>query len=418
VADTAIPESMLALRLKGVGMDSVELEEVPVPRPEADQVLCRVEAVAACSSDNKIIDQGAEHSLMYGWDTGKWPVILGHEGCVTAVEVGERWEDKIQVGARYAVQPAVPSGPKRHLDRYRGNAEGIEKIAIGYTLPGLYAEYVLIDPEVIETSCLVPVPWEGLAHFAAGLSEPISCVVAAQQHTTHVVKAAPDAPRRAQLGLLRGGTTLVIGAGPMGLLHVEIAMTHKPATIIVSEPSDARRQAAADFFTERAAQAGIRLVLTVPDELEGAIAEVTDGGGVDDCIVALGIRAVQQKSFDYLGKGGVTNLFGGLKAGDSIIEVDARRIHYDSISAIGSSGSDPSDIREALEMIAEGNIRPGRYVAAIGGLDAARDLIVAVREQRFEGKGVIYPSLRRPLEHVERWSADHERDLLGNEGAA
>jgi L-iditol 2-dehydrogenase len=404
---------MQALRLKGVGMENVVLEEVQVPRPEADQVLCRVECAAACASDNKIIDQGGEHSLMCGWDVAKWPITLGHESCVTAVEVGERWADTIQVGARYAIQPAVPSGPTRHQERYRDNARGVRKVAIGYTLPGVFAEYVIVDPEVVETACMVPVPYEGLAHFAAALSEPISCVVAAQQHTVHVVKEAPDAPRRAELGLLKGGTTLILGAGPMGLLHIEIAMTYEPATIIVSEPMEERRQPAKEFFAERAEQAGIELILTVPEQLDGVIAETTDGQGVDDCIVALGVRSVQQKSFDYLGRGGVTNLFGGLKAGDSVIELDARRIHYDSVSAVGSSGSDPSDMREALEMIAAGKIQPGNYAAAVGGLDAARDLIEAVRAQELDGKGIIYPSLRRPLAEVDGWSAEQERELLG-----
>ncbi len=412
MTEETIPDTMLALRLKGVGMENVVLEEVAVPRPEADQVLCRVECAAACASDNKIIDQGGKHSLMSGWDVAKWPATLGHEGCVTAVEVGEQWADRVQVGARYAVQPAIPSGPTRFKERYNDNARGVRKIAIGYTLPGLFAEYVLIDPEVISTGCLLPVPYEGLPRFTVALSEPISCVVAAQQHSVHVVKDTPSAPRRAELGLLKGGTTLILGAGPMGLLHIEIAMTHEPATIIVSEPSDERRATAEEFFAERAQQAGVELILTVPDELDGVIAEVTDGQGVDDCIVALGIRAVQQKSFDYLGHGGVTNLFGGLKAGDSVIELDARRIHYDSVSAVGSSGGDPSDIAEVLEMIAAGTIQPGKYVAAVGGLDAARDLIGAVRSQELEGKGIIYPSMRRALERVDGWSAEREGEFL------
>jgi len=409
----AIPDTMMALQLTGVGMDTVEFREVGVPRPEPDQVLCRVECAAACASDNKIIDQGPEHSLMHGWDPGKWPVTLGHEGCVTAVEVGRNWEDKIQVGHRYAVQPAVPSAPSRHRTRYAGEGRGIRKIAVGYTLPGLFAEYVIIDPEVIACSCLVPVPDGSLPHFACALSEPISCVVAAQQHTTHVVKESPDTPRRAHLGLLPGGTTLVLGAGPMGLWHIEIAMSYEPATIIVSEPNDARRETARRFFATRARQAGIELVLTTPDALEHVIADVTGGRGVDDCIVALGIKAVQEKSFDYLGVGGVTNFFGGVKADDRMISVDARRIHYESISVVGSSGSDPSDIAETLELLAARKIQPGNYVAAAGGLDAARDLIEAVRAQRMEGKGVIYPGARRPLAEVESWSAEQEQEILG-----
>jgi threonine dehydrogenase-like Zn-dependent dehydrogenase len=403
---------MQALQLTGVGMETVELREVDVPRPEADQVLCRVECAAACASDSKIIDQGPEHSLMHGWEPAKWPVTLGHEGCVTAVSVGRNWEDKIEVGQRYAVQPAVPSAPSRYRDRYDNDGRGIRKIALGYTLPGLFAEYVIIDPEVIGCACLIPLPEGDLAHYAAALSEPISCVVAAQQHSFHIIKESPDTPRQPHIGLLPGGTTLVLGAGPMGLWHVEIAMSYEPETIIISEPNTARRDTAHEFFAARARDAGIDLVLTTPDMVEETIEDVTGGRGVDDCIVALGIRAVQEKSFDYLGEGGVTNLFGGVKAGEEMIRVNARRIHYDSISAVGSSGSDPSDMTLAMEMIAADRIQPGKYVTAVGGLNAARDLLQAVREQRMEGKGVIYPSLHKPLEEIEGWSAEQERELL------
>ncbi|NLO05301.1 MAG: zinc-binding dehydrogenase [candidate division WS1 bacterium] len=409
----SIPETMMALQLTGVGMDTVELREVEVPRPEADQVLCRVECAAACASDSKIIDQGPEHSLMHGWDPAKWPVTLGHEGCVTPVEVGRNWQDVIEVGRRYAVQPAVPSAPSRYRERYANGGRGIRKIAVGYTLPGLFAEYVIIEPEVIGCSCLLPLPEGDIPHFAAALSEPISCVVAAQQHSFHIIKDSPETPRRAELGMLRGGTTLVLGAGPMGLWHVEIAMSYEPANLIVSEPNDARRETARRFFGERARAAGINLVLTTPDELESVIADLTGGRGVDDCIVALGIRPIQEKSFDYLGEGGVTNLFGGVKADDHMISVDARRIHYESISVVGSSGSDPSDIIETLDMVASGRIQPGNYVSAVGGLDAARDLLQAVREQRMEGKGIIYPSVRKPLEEIDGWSAEQEKKILG-----
>ncbi len=408
-----VPETMMALRLTGVGMDSVQLQEVEVPRPEADQVLCRIECVAACASDSKIIDQGPEHSLMHGWDPAKWPVTLGHEGCVTAIEVGKMWEDKIEVGRRYAVQPAVPSAPSRHRERYANGGRGIRKIAVGYTLPGLFAEYVIIEPEVIGCSCMVPVPDDTIPHFAAALSEPISCVVAAQQHNFHVIKESPDAPRQPHLGLLPGGTTLVLGAGPMGLWHIEIAMSYKPANLIVSEPNAARRETAQQFFAARARDAGISLILTTPDMLENAIEDATSGRGVDDCIVALGIRAIQEQSFSYLGEGGVTNLFGGVKAGEEMIQVNARRIHYESISVVGSSGSDPSDMAQAMGMVAAGEIEPGNYVAAVGGLDAARDLLLAVREQRMEGKGIIYPNVRRPLQEISGWSAAQEVAFRG-----
>ena len=83
--------------------------------------LPRGRCVAACSSDNKIIDQGAEHSLMHGWDTSRWPVILGHEGCVTAVEVGRNWVDSIRWGSAMPSSPRCPSAlaPPRALRQQR-----------------------------------------------------------------------------------------------------------------------------------------------------------------------------------------------------------------------------------------------------------------------------------------------------------
>ena len=105
-------------------------------------------------------------------------------------------------------------------------------------------------------------------------------------------------------------------------------MTWRPRAIIVSEPNEKRRQTAREFFSRRAAEAGIDLILSEPAGLDAVIADVTGGAGVDDCIVALGIQAIQQKSLDYLGPGGVANFFGGLRADDGFIRVDARRIHY------------------------------------------------------------------------------------------
>ena len=66
----------------------------------------------------------------------------------------------------------------------------------------------------------------------------------------------------------------------------------------------------------------------------------------------------------------------------------------------------------ALSLIQDGAIDAGNYIAAVGGLDAAEHLIRAVRAQELDGKGVIYPHVRSPLQSVDRWSAGRETEFI------
>ena len=407
-----VPDRMPALRLHGAGLERLRFDEVLTPRAEPGQLLGRVDAVIACASDNKIIDQGGEHTLMYGWDLAQHPVPIGHEGCITVVEVGEGLPEQYRVGRRFAVQPAIPSGPRSHRERYRDNAAGVSKIAIGYTLDGLFAEYVLITEEVIDTGCLLPLPDPDMPHFAAALAEPLSCVVSAQEHTVHILKDDPSARRRAHLGLKPGGVVAVLGAGPMGRMHAEVALSYRPRAIIVSDPIESRVRKLQGKVEDKARRNGTKLVLTDPDHLEQVLAAESGGRGADDIIVAVGVRQVQEQAMSLLAPGGVANLFGGLRKGEHVISVDSRRIHYDSVTAVGSSGGDPSDVAKALSLLADGAVEAGSYIGAVGGLDAAMALIEAVRAQRPDGKGVIYPQVRRGLQIVAGWDAAREMDFL------
>jgi threonine dehydrogenase-like Zn-dependent dehydrogenase len=352
---------------------------------------------------------------MYGWDLARYPMPIAHEGCITVAAVGEGVPAEYEIGRRFAIQPAVPSGPRHHRERYRDNAEGVDKVAIGYTLPGLFAEYVLVSEEVIETGCLLPLPSPDMPHFAAALAEPLSCVVSAQEHTVHLLKDSPTEARRAHLGLKPGGIAAVLGAGPMGRMHVEVALRYRPRAIIVSDPLEARLAKLRGPIEKKAKRQGVELLLTGPGEFEETLARVSDGRGADDIIVAVGIRSLQERALELLSPGGVANFFGGLKKGDHMVSLDARRIHYDSVMAVGSSGGDPSDVASALSLLADGSIDAGNYIAAVGGLEAAEPLIRAVRAQELDGKGVIYPHARSPLQLVDGWDASREAEFLARE---
>ena len=156
--DENVPLEMRALVLDGVGFNHLALRKVPVPSPGAHQLLARVEAAGICTSLIKLIEQGPDHKLMYGWDVCRFPVILGDEGVVKLVRVGKALRDQYQVGERYVIQPAVDHAPVNHRERYRDSGKGVNKVAVGYTLAGHLAEYILIPEEVLNSGCLLPVP--------------------------------------------------------------------------------------------------------------------------------------------------------------------------------------------------------------------------------------------------------------------
>ena len=191
---------MLAVRLHGRGFESIKVETVPVPQPGPGQLLARVEAAGVCSSILKLLAQGEAHTFINGWDLAKFPVTLGDEGCVTIVKAGRDVADKYPVGRRYATQPAVDHPPINHRERYRNAAEGMHKVAVGYTLPGHLSQYMLITEETLAADCLVPLPDDSIPFFAGALCEPLSCVISAQDRHIHIAQETPLSARKPRWG--------------------------------------------------------------------------------------------------------------------------------------------------------------------------------------------------------------------------
>jgi threonine dehydrogenase-like Zn-dependent dehydrogenase len=361
-----IPRKMQALVLSGTGWEHVSVREVPVPRPGPNQALARVDAAGVCASLLKIIAQGPNHTYLNGWDPAKYPVILGDEGALTLVAVGANLRDKYRVGQRFVIQPAVHHPPINHRERYNNRAQGMEKTAVGYTLDGNLAQYILIPEEVFAGDSLVPLPDESIPCFAAAMAEPISCVVSAHERQVHIVQDSLQAPRRAELGLLRGGVTVIVGAGAMGRIHAELALRYRPAHLIMNDLVDSRLDWIRLNIGPKAEKKGIQLHTAKPEAVEPLIRQVSGGRGADDVILAVGVRAVQQQALGWLARGGVANLFGGLKKGDHTLQLDAIRVHYDDIKVVGSSGGVPRDISTSLELMAAGDIDPGNHVGLVG----------------------------------------------------
>lgn len=407
-----IPTVMEAVLACGRGFENLKVAKVPVPAIGPDQLLARVDAAGVCTSILKLIAQGPDHTFIRGWDMARHPVILGDEGAITLVQVGENLSDKYRPGQRFAVQPAVDTDPINHRDRYTDVAN-MHKCAVGYTLGGHLAQYLVVQEEVLKADCMLPLPDETLPYFAVSMAEPISCIVSAQDRNYHIHKAGPHAPRVPQLGLLKEGVTVVIGAGAMGRIHAELALRFSPRVLIVSDLQQERLDRTAKTIGEKAKEKNCKLLCVTPDKLSDVVHAESNGRGVDDIILAVGINPVQQNALDLLAAGGVANLFGGLPKGKHMLQMDALKVHYQEIKFVGSSGGEPSDMAATLNAIHHKEIDPGNYVAAVGSLDNAIDVLRMIQEMKIDGKAILYPHIRQtPLQFVEYWDQEKEIAFL------
>jgi threonine dehydrogenase-like Zn-dependent dehydrogenase len=410
-----VPDEMRALVLDGTGFEHLRMRQVPTPRPAAGQMLARVDAAGICTSNIKLIEQGPKHNLLYGWDITRYPLILGDEGSVTLVEVGEELRDRYHPGERYVIQPAVDHPPINHRERYRDEAKGIEKIAVSYTLPGHLAEYILITEEILAGDCLIPLPDPTLPYAHAAVAEPLSCVISGQDHHLHLTQESALSPRDVLKGLKPGGVTMVVGSGVMGRMHVDLAMSYRPRAIIATDLIDDRLERVRQLFETRAQELGVVLHAVNPGQVDvqALVDQVTDHRGADDVIVAVGSSRAVEIAQSYTARGAVLNVFGGLKKGEDVVGLDTGIVHYKEVNVTGSSGGSPWDIVRTLELMAAGGIDAGAHINQIGDLAHAPHFLEMIRTQEIDGRAVVYPHRRRrETLAVSSWTAEDERDYL------
>ena len=199
----------------------------------------------------------------------------------------------------------------------------------------------------------------------------------------------------------------------MGRMHAEAALRYKPRHLMVVDVMDARLEWVRRELPRHAAAVGCTLhAVLSPDSLK-LLNEISPGRGADDIIVAVGNRTLQTEAQQWLARGGVLNLFGGLKKGEHLIELDTLRVHYDDIRICGSSGGLPADIAETLRMFAAGEFDVGRHMTMVGSLDQLPRALEMVKNTETDGKIVLYPHIRHTeLVEAKGWTAREEQDFV------
>lgn len=433
----ALPATYRRWHLYGAGLENVgkdgRPETVALPEPGPDEILVRHDACGICFSDIKIITLGENHPRLAGRDLRRNPVVMGHEVALTVEKAGAERARAFRPGQRFIVQADV---------YYRG-----ANLAYGYALAGGMSQYGLIGPEVIdgdEGCYLLPIR-ETTGVAEAALVEPWACVEAAYRWNDQGVEAArfetppapeafeaacADLPKNATVRLdfagplsrpvaldigrihydghryvspqpnrrseLKGaGTAWFVGAaGPMGMMHVQRALSlpAPPRRLVVTDRHTHRLDALQARFGADAAAKGVELLLfnvrqSAPDWRTLA------PEGFDDIIVMVPSIEAIEDAFPRLAPGGVLNVFAGVGRGTTA-RIDLADIVRKNVRIVGTSGSSIADMEAVRDKMEAGRLDTGASLAAIGGLDAFKEGLEAVKNSRFPGKTVIFPHVQ------------------------
>src|ERR1700723_1157522 len=310
-----IPTTMKAVVYRGV--NDMRIETVPVPKIGPGELLVKVATCGICGTDLKKIHTGS-HSA---------PRIFGHEMSGAVVAVG-KGVTRFQGGERVVVHHHVPCGECFYcrkgtpaqcpLYKKVGVTAGFEPSGGGF------AEYIRGMDFVVSNGGVVRIP-DGVPFEQAAFVEPVNTVLKGVK----LLNLAPD------------DTVLVIGQGPIGLMHA-VLTSRIAGKVLTSDLYPDRHAIAANYGLKHPIHAGTENVV------ERVFAE-TDGRGADAVILAVGGTALIRTAMDAARPGGKVMLFAQTQHGEAII--DPAAVCVDEKTLLGSYSSSFGILDEVTDLV-------------------------------------------------------------------
>jgi 2-desacetyl-2-hydroxyethyl bacteriochlorophyllide A dehydrogenase len=319
----------------------IRVGSIPDPTPQSDELVIRVGACGICGTDLHIVDGDSP--------LARYPVVPGHELAGEVVAVGTRVaqsRDGVKVGTRVAIQPNIYCG---HCEFCRTGHENLclNYTAVGVTINGGFAEYVTVPAA---NAYVLP---DTMTIREAALIEPASCAV----HGMHSL-----APKS-------GDTFLIVGAGTMGLLLLQLALR-----------GGASRVAVVDVNTQRLARAEQLGATRTQTNIKSLLEDEPLGF---DCVIdATGVPSVIEAAFAVVKRGGKFLVF-GVAPHEASISLSPFRIYNDEIKIVGSMALLFS-FQSALDLISGGIIDTQAMLTAALPLEDFSNALTMVRH----GEGV------------------------------
>ncbi|MGP4098834.1 zinc-dependent dehydrogenase [Nonomuraea sp. KM90] len=289
----------------------IRIEDAPEPVAGPDELKIRVRNCSTCGTDAKIFKFGHHHIVL--------PRVMGHE---IAGEV-------VDTGARVQVIAAIPCGACAECRRGRQTVCPNQE-SMGYHYDGGFAEYMIVPAKVLAVDGVNAIP-DGVGFAEASVAEPLACVLNGQT----LARVGP------------GDDVVVMGAGPIGCLHVRLARARGAARVFLVDVNAQRLAMAAELVNPDAA---------IDSDPVEQVLKLTGGRGADVVITAAASGAAQEQAVRMAARQGRISFFGGLPKDDPVIALDSNLVHYRELTVVGANGSSPAQNAQALRLVAEGAV--------------------------------------------------------------
>lgn len=306
------------------------VEERPVPAIGDADVLVKVHACGICGTDIHIL---------HGKHFVKYPVVPGHEFSGEVVEVGND-VTTVRPGDRVTVDPNIVC----HSCFFcrRGQVHLCEKLtATGVNFDGGFAEYCRVPAVQV-----YPVP-EAVSLEEAAMAEPLACCI-------HGVDRADIVP---------GNSVVVLGAGSIGLLLVQLARIAGARQIIVSEPDEKKRKLALQFGADMA----------IDPTKQDVVSEVMrlTRVGADNVIESAGRLETAEIAVKLARRGGSVLQF-GVVSPDLLARISPNEVYFKELTIRGSFVN-PFTHSRAVDLLASGQVQVAPILTHRFPLDRASE---------------------------------------------
>jgi L-iditol 2-dehydrogenase len=262
--------------------NDLRLRETPDPEPGPGEVIVDVLGATTCGTDLKTLRRGHPKFPM--------PTPFGHEFSGIISKLGDgvtEWD----VGSEVMCAPTAPCGS---CSLCRRGLHNLCPTCMDGLILGAFAEKVRVPAHIVQRN-LFPKP-PRLDFYEAALMEPLACAVYGQQ----------------QLPSLAGKSVVIVGAGPIGLLHQMLALQQRPAKLILVGRRAPRLSLAREIGADEIVDAEKEV------DLAKSVFQRTQNRGADVVIECTGQPQVWVDSIRATGPDGTTLLFGGCKSGTQV----------------------------------------------------------------------------------------------------
>ena len=367
----------------------LRIVEKPIPETGEGDILVRVVACAICGTDVKEYFSG--HKLIKSY-----PIVPGHEISGEIVKIGRSVREfdvlvdgvkerrSFTEGEKVVIAPVVVC--ETCVNCVEGRSESCSfREDFGFNYDGGFEEYIVVPEKLLKKkiSPIIQIP-RSVPYYAAAISEPFSCALHAHKK---LVRAGKWNKRRGiyniTQGIVEGDVVVVIGGGPLGCMHAELARSSSAELVIIAQDSEwklnmIKKLGVADYYV---------LNKTTEDLLD-AVDKITDGCGADVVITATSNPIAQIQALKIIRQGGAVSFFGGVSK--DAVEIPTNKIHYNGPFITGTSGASPYHIPLILRLMAEGKIDATKYITHILGLQFLEKLLLVKGIPEFESlEGMI-----------------------------